>query len=176
MKKRLCSPWQPLCWWAALPGMQTIIIRLTKRPFSTPEGSDFEVTRQGGWHIYALENPKAGLVFYPGGKVDHLAYEPLMKACAAWDILCVLVEIPLRQAVLDADAGARCRKPFLRLAAGTSAAILWADPWRLPGRASGPFRWAGDAGRLFHPGLFPIGCEGAEYFGLGGSGAEPIQI
>ena len=78
----------------------------------TAEGSAFETYEQGGWHVYAPENPRAGLVFYPGGKVDAPAYGPLMEACAARDILCVLVEMPLRLAILDADAGAEVPETF----------------------------------------------------------------
>lgn len=54
--------------------------------------------------VYAPENAQAGLIFYPGGKVEHTAYGPLMEACAAEGILCVLVEMPFRLAVLDMDA------------------------------------------------------------------------
>ena len=45
-----------------------------------------------------------GLVFYPGGKVEHTAYVPLMQACAERGILCVLVEMPFNLAVLDINA------------------------------------------------------------------------
>lgn len=54
--------------------------------------------------VYQPENPIAGLIFYPGGKVEALAYEPLMTACASRGILCVLVEMPLHLAVLDVNA------------------------------------------------------------------------
>ncbi len=53
---------------------------------------------------YIPENPSAGLIFYPGGKVEAAAYEPLMKACAREGILCVLVEMPFHLAVLDVNA------------------------------------------------------------------------
>lgn len=46
----------------------------------------------------------AGLIFYPGGKVEHTAYTPLMEALASEGILCVLVEMPFRLAVLDMNA------------------------------------------------------------------------
>ena len=49
-------------------------------------------------------NPKIrrqDLFFYPGGKVETSAYEPLMQACAAQDILCVLVSMPFHLAVFD---------------------------------------------------------------------------
>ena len=54
--------------------------------------------------VYSPKKPTAGLIFYPGGKVEHTAYEPLMIACAQKGILCILVEMPFRLAVLDANA------------------------------------------------------------------------
>ena len=54
--------------------------------------------------VFAPEEPSAGLIFYPGGKVEHTAYGPLMEACARQGVLCLLVEMPLRLAVLDVDA------------------------------------------------------------------------
>lgn len=49
-------------------------------------------------------DPVAGLIFYPGGKVEHTAYTPLMETLASEGILCVLVEMPFRLAVLDMNA------------------------------------------------------------------------
>lgn len=54
--------------------------------------------------VYVPEDPRGGLIFYPGGKVEYTAYEPLMQACAANGILCVLVEMPFNLAVLDINA------------------------------------------------------------------------
>ena len=50
------------------------------------------------------EAPVAGLVFYPGGKVEYTAYSPLMAELAKRDIFCVLLEMPLNLAVLDRNA------------------------------------------------------------------------
>jgi len=50
------------------------------------------------------ENPRAGFVFYPGGKVEYTAYAPLMQALAEHDILCVIAEMPFNLAVLDMNA------------------------------------------------------------------------
>lgn len=54
--------------------------------------------------VFLPETPSAGLVFYPGGKVEHTAYAPLLRALAEEDILCVLLEMPFDLAVLDMDA------------------------------------------------------------------------
>ena len=57
-------------------------------------------------------DPVAGLIFYPGGKVEHTAYTPLMEALASEGILCVLVEMPFRLAVLDVNnEKSNCKNP-----------------------------------------------------------------
>ena len=66
-----------------------------------------EVSRQlleDGTILYAPETADTGLIFYPGGKVEHTAYEPLMKALASEGILCVLTEMPFRIAMFDMNA------------------------------------------------------------------------
>lgn len=57
-----------------------------------------------GTLIWEPEDATRGLIFYPGGKVEHTAYIPLMQECADQGILCVLVEMPFRLAVLDMKA------------------------------------------------------------------------
>ena len=54
--------------------------------------------------VFAPENAKAGLIFYPGGKVEYTAYRPLMAELAKRDIFCVLLEMPLNLAVLYRNA------------------------------------------------------------------------
>ena len=54
--------------------------------------------------VYIPNNADTGFIFYPGGKVEYTAYEPLMKALADKGILCVLVEMPCNLAVLDINA------------------------------------------------------------------------
>ena len=71
-----------------------------------------EYTWEDGTIICTPEQPRAGLVFYPGGKVEHTAYLPLMRACAAEGLLCALVEMPFRLAVLDVDAAAAIPAQF----------------------------------------------------------------
>ena len=51
--------------------------------------------------VYQPEHPIAGFIFYPGGKVEYTAYEPLMKELANQGILCILVKMPFNLAVLD---------------------------------------------------------------------------
>lgn len=62
------------------------------------------VTEQDGTLVFTTENPVAGLVFYPGGKVQVEAYAPLLRAIAERGVLCVLVQMPCNLAVLNGDA------------------------------------------------------------------------
>ena len=62
--------------------------------------------------VYSPENATTGFIFYPGGKVEHTAYTPLMEACASEGILCVLVEMPFRLAVFDINAAAGIQEQY----------------------------------------------------------------
>lgn len=61
-------------------------------------------TLDDGTILFEPDNATVGLIFYPGGKVEHTAYIPLMKVCAEQGILCVIVEMPFKLAVLDINA------------------------------------------------------------------------
>ena len=54
--------------------------------------------------VFMPEHPEAGLIFYPGGKVQFESYAPLMERCAEQGLLCVLLHMPGNLAVLDMDA------------------------------------------------------------------------
>ena len=67
--------------------------------------TDSVQAKQDGDVIWFVpEDPTAGLIFYPGGKVEYTAYTPLLRACAENGILCALVRMPGNLAVLDANA------------------------------------------------------------------------
>lgn len=72
--------------------------------------SDGKVTvRIANWHTF---EPKyttyfTGLIFYPGVKIDPLAYAPLLKKLAELDILCVLTPMPFSLAILNSNAATR---------------------------------------------------------------------
>jgi len=70
---------------------------------ASTDGISVEKT-DGNTIVFAPPEPKAGLIFYPGGKVESTAYAPLMRACAEKDILCVLLKMPCNLAVLDMNA------------------------------------------------------------------------
>ena len=61
-------------------------------------------------------DPRVGLVFYPGGKVQAEAYAPLMQDLADRGFLCVIVCMPFNLAVLDANGadGVQERFPAVR--------------------------------------------------------------
>lgn len=62
--------------------------------------------------VFAPEQPLAGLVFYPGGKVEHSAYAPLLRTCAERGILCVLVRMPCNLAVLNVNGADGIKEQF----------------------------------------------------------------
>lgn len=63
-----------------------------------------QVAMEDGTIVFEPKTAETGFVFYPGGKVEHTAYIPLMRACSSKGILCVLVEMPFRLAVFDVNA------------------------------------------------------------------------
>lgn len=63
-----------------------------------------ERSTDDGMLVFGPEDADTGLIFYPGGKVEHTAYVPLMRALAERGVLCVLCKMPARLAVLDQHA------------------------------------------------------------------------
>ena len=61
-------------------------------------------TTEEGDRVFGAKDADVGFIFYPGGKVESLAYVPLMRALTEKGFLCVLVEMPFRLAVFDANA------------------------------------------------------------------------
>lgn len=54
--------------------------------------------------VYLPDNANTGFIFYPGGKVEYTAYEPLMIELANEGILCILIKMPFHLAVFDINA------------------------------------------------------------------------
>lgn len=63
-----------------------------------------EVYHEKQYYVFEPKSYDTGIIFYPGGKVDAVAYAPLLKALANEGILCILCEMPFRLAVLDSNA------------------------------------------------------------------------
>jgi len=63
-----------------------------------------KVTSLENMVTFVPEDPVAGFIFYPGGKVEYTAYAPLLHELAKENILCILVEMPFHLAVLDMNA------------------------------------------------------------------------
>lgn len=76
--------------------------------------------------VYEPKEVKAGLIFYPGGKVEYTAYEPLMEACTSKGILCVLVKMPFNLAVFDVKAADGIQEQYPEI-----------DMWYLGGHSLG---------------------------------------
>lgn len=98
------------------------------------EAVTMEIT--GDRAVFMPEEPRVGLIFYPGGKVEFTAYAPLMAALAEEDILCVLVKMPFHLAVLDMDA-----------AEGIPAEYPEVERWYLGGHSLGGSMAAGYAAK-----------------------------
>ena len=62
--------------------------------------------------VFAPEGAEVGVIFYPGGKVEYTAYEPLMEVLAAEEIFCALVEMPFNLAVFDVNAADGIREQY----------------------------------------------------------------
>lgn len=61
---------------------------------------------------FVPEQPKAALIFYPGGKVEYTAYAPLMQELSKQGFLCLLEKMPLNLAVLDIAAADGLQEKF----------------------------------------------------------------
>ena len=55
------------------------------------------------------QNPKAGIIFYPGALVQFEAYGPLMRKCAERGYACAIVRMPLNLAILNRDAAVKVK-------------------------------------------------------------------
>lgn len=83
------------------------------------------------------------IIFYPGAKVEAIAYLPLLDQIRRTGVTCILVEMPFRMAIFDPDAAQDVMERFPEVEhwylAGHSMAVPW--PHSLP-PTTGP-RWTG---------------------------------
>lgn len=68
------------------------------------QADDVQIKVDGNVTWFVPQEPTVGLILYPGGKVEHTAYAPLLRACADQGLLCALVRMPGNLAVLGANA------------------------------------------------------------------------
>lgn len=87
---------------------------------------DVEVDEKDGVITFMPENPMAGIIFYPGGKVEYTAYAPLLKKFAEQGVACVLIEMPMNLAVLDVDAADGIKEQYSEI-----------DTWYMAGHSLG---------------------------------------
>lgn len=123
------------------------------------------VEQPGDALVFMPDEPKAGFIFYPGGKVEYTAYAPLMRALAENGILCVLTRMPLNLAVLDMNA-----------ADGIPAQYPQVDRWFIGGHSLGGSMAASHAAK--NTGLYEGLVLLASYStaDLSSSGMEVISI
>ena len=69
-----------------------------------PEDNVAVSTLDNGNIVFEPQGATVGFIFYPGGKVEANAYQPLMAELAREGVLCVLVEMPFNLAVFDINA------------------------------------------------------------------------
>lgn len=61
---------------------------------------------------YQATNSTVGFIFYPGGKVESSAYEPLMYELAFKGVTCILLEMPFNLAVFNVNAASKAMEYF----------------------------------------------------------------
>ena len=80
--------------------------------YLTQTDNQIHIPEQNGYISFLPENPVAGFIFYPGGKVACEAYAPLLYKCAQAGILCVMPRMPLNLAVFGIDRADGIQKRY----------------------------------------------------------------
>ncbi|OHW62827.1 alpha/beta hydrolase family protein [Andreesenia angusta] len=63
------------------------------------------IRREDKLTIFSSDEPSdKALIFYPGAKVEHTAYAPILSKLSEEGITCVLVEMPFNMAIFNYDA------------------------------------------------------------------------
>lgn len=68
------------------------------------KNKDINISNINGALVFDPGNADTAFIFYPGGKVEYTAYEPLMMKIAQKGILCILPKMPFNLAVFDVNA------------------------------------------------------------------------
>ena len=75
-------------------------------------GTDVTKSVSENEYAYYSDEVKAGLVFYPGGKVESTSYEPLMRTLADRGLMCILMDMPFDLAVFDVSAAEGVKEKY----------------------------------------------------------------
>lgn len=77
--------------------------------------------------VFMPKEVKAGLIFYPGGKVEYDAYAPLLDELKDEGILCILVKMPFNLAVFGMNKANKVYEEYMK----------YTDNWYLAGHSLG---------------------------------------
>ncbi len=132
---------------------------------ASPEGPETVEIHGGDCLVFTPDHPAAGLIFYPGGKVEYGAYAPLMEELRQRGILCVVCRMPCNLAVFKGNA-----------ADGVKEAFPQVERWYLGGHSLGGVMASVYAGK--HPGEYEGLLLLAAYAtaDLSGSGLKVLSV
>ena len=117
---------------AAACALITVLVMMCRHALSGYEASkeaiaDMEKgTSIGHAQAFVPGEIRGGMIFYPGGLVDHRAYAPLMQVLCDRGVLCLLCDMPLDLAVLD-----------MKAADGLQAQYPQVEKWLIGGHSLG---------------------------------------
>lgn len=78
--------------------------RADKIAIEASKDKSINISNINGALVFDPGNADTAFIFYPGGKVEYTAYEPLMIKIAQKGILCILPKMPFNLAVFDINA------------------------------------------------------------------------
>ena len=81
--------------------------RADETALQTISADDCRVLSQGNFTIFYPESGNSretGIIFYPGGKVEAIAYAPLLKKLSDNGFTCVLVKMPMNLAIFGVNS------------------------------------------------------------------------
>jgi hypothetical protein len=86
--------------WAATPYGQL----MPQVPAALADDSQISVTTRGWIAFVPNQSPRAGIILYPGGRIQAEAYAPLARLVAEAGYLAVIVHAPLNLAIFNPNA------------------------------------------------------------------------